>query len=80
MQGRRMGKAPQTRRPPFPGTPGLSDFERSMWRDVVLAIVGRAASTSSKDATLFAGEVVLTYRRFAEELIVKSRETGVESG
>ena len=39
LQQRRAAKAPTTRQPSFPGRPGLSQFERDLWRDVFVAVI-----------------------------------------
>lgn len=65
MNERRLkGKKPTTKKPPFPGQPGLSQFERDMWRDVVIAAVGRGDVLTSEDAAAFACAIVQNYRRF----------------
>ena len=64
------GRQPTTRgsNPPgFPGEPGLSQFDRDLWRDVVVALASRDRDISSSEAADFASRIVWLYRTFELE-------------
>ena len=64
----RAGTRPTTNPPSHSKKPQLSDFERQLWHDAVVAALSRKDVFSAKDAAHLAAEVVYQYRLFVSNL------------